>query len=320
MSPRSMCPRTASTPASYAARSSPERKASGVGGAPARLAAIPTGRSAPRRLSRAWTSSSRRASRRASPSRARPPSQAKPGPAVEGDDPVVQGEAQRRQVLVGERRWPGAARARRRGRSRGSRPARPGIAARRPGRPPSRPAGRRGSGRPRTDRGPAAGDSSTAIGSAVRYVQRALRPGRALSNRARPGRSRNASAMSIGRARRDRSGSRRSRTGTCSLLDRTSGSPLDDTAASSRCAAGAGRPLASADAFARPRPHHRARAARTAQRHHRRARCPSRPHDAHLGRRAAGRRARARSGPVSPVVSPRGPTPGVNPSSPAATA
>ena len=40
---------------------------------------------------------------------------------------------------------------------------------------------------------------ATATGSAVRYVQRAFRPGRALSRRTRPGRSRNDSATSIAR-------------------------------------------------------------------------------------------------------------------------
>jgi len=45
---------------------------------------------------------------------------------------------------------------------------------------------------------PAAGASSTATGSADRYVQRAFRPGRALSSNARPGRSERRSATSIG--------------------------------------------------------------------------------------------------------------------------
>ena len=49
-------------------------------------------------------------------------------------------------------------------------------------------------------------------------------------------------------------------------------------------------PLASADACARPRHHHRARPARAAQRHHRRPGRPRRPHDAHRRRRSAGRR------------------------------
>ena len=60
--------------------------------------------------------------------------------------------------------------------------------------------------------GPAAGPSRTATGSAVRYVQRAFRPGRALSSSASPGRSRNCSATSIARCDAMRSGRRRSRT------------------------------------------------------------------------------------------------------------
>ena len=176
----------ASTPASYAARERPDRNSSV--GPSARLVGRGARASATAGLvSRAWTSSSRRASRRASPSSARPPSHASPGPPVPGDDPVVQGEAQERQPLVvgRDRRQPlegvpevvaeeadqPAEEARRVGRD-DDRPVEPGDEPARD-RERVRPGGRAPRGR-RPDR---------RSGS----VQRALRPGRALSSRARPG-------------------------------------------------------------------------------------------------------------------------------------
>ena len=108
------------------------------------------------------------------------------GPAVPGDDPVVQRQPQERQVLV------------RRPRSRGGVRARPEVVAEEPDQPAEEAWGVGGhdhraikaSHQAAGDRervGPAAGASRTATGSAVRYVQRALRPGLALSRRARPG-------------------------------------------------------------------------------------------------------------------------------------
>ena len=76
MSPRAMCSRTASTPASYAVRDRPERKThvAGVVVGVGRWPPVP----ASARSERACTSSRRRARRRPSPSSARPPSQACP--------------------------------------------------------------------------------------------------------------------------------------------------------------------------------------------------------------------------------------------------
>ena len=122
----------------------------------------------PAAMSRAWTSSSRRASRRASPSRARPPSQAKP---VRRSKATTQSC---RASRSGGRSWSGAAMAGRRSSVAAEvvaeEPDEPAQEARRirRARSASRPAGRPGSGRPRTGPGPAAGDSRTAIGSAVR--------------------------------------------------------------------------------------------------------------------------------------------------------
>ena len=134
------------------------------------------------------------------------------GPPIPGDDPVVEREPERRQALVvgGDRRQPledvaevvaeeadePAEERRRIGRDDGRRVE-----------PGDEPAGdgervRPGGGRL---------EDGDGIGGQV--VQRALRPGRALSSRASPGRSRNASAASIGAGAAIRSGSRRSRSG-----------------------------------------------------------------------------------------------------------
>ena len=68
-----------------------------------------------------------------SPSSARPPSQAAPVRRSQAIDPVVERETEERQALVVRRRASAAARGRGRGRRRGSRRARRGTAARRPG-------------------------------------------------------------------------------------------------------------------------------------------------------------------------------------------
>ena len=116
-------------------------------------------------------------------------------------------------AVAGPGRWRRSRAAARRsppGRSRGSRPARRATVVRRRATRPGRGA-RRGARATANGSGPPAGVSMTATGSAVRYDQRALRPGRALSNRTRPGRSRNDSATSIARAAAIRSGRRRRR-------------------------------------------------------------------------------------------------------------
>ena len=125
------------------------------------------------------------------------------GPTVPGHDPVVQRRAAAAAGPGRRPRWTAGAPARGPGRTRGSRRARRGSGAHRPGRSASRPGARRRRRATANGSGPAAGASRTATGSAVRYVQRALRPGRALSSRARPGRSRNASATSMARWRGD---------------------------------------------------------------------------------------------------------------------
>ncbi len=141
----------------------------------------------------------------------RPPAQpGEAGPAIPGDDPVVEREPERRQVLVRRRRSPAGARTRRPGRTRGTRRARRGTAAHRPARPASRPADSPARARPRT--GPARRrrlQDRDRVGGQVAPARVAPGP-RALEQR-QPGRSRNASAASIGRVAATRSGRRRSR-------------------------------------------------------------------------------------------------------------
>ena len=152
-------------------------------------------------VSRAWTSSSRRQRRRRSPSTARPASQARPVRRSHATTQSCKRQPQRREPLVvdGDRRQP----------LEGmpevvaEEPNETAEEGRRVGRTPAR--GRDGASSRRAmanGSAPAAGASTTATGSAVRYVQRALRPGRALSRRASPGKSRNASAASMGRTPR----------------------------------------------------------------------------------------------------------------------
>ena len=137
---------------------------------------------------RAWTSSRRRASRRSSPSSARPASHAvsdrrstpRPSRGARAGAAAAPGRRPRgtaRRSKTWPRSYPRNPRARRR-----------------TGGPPrgaaSRRAARRG-GAPANGSDPAAGASRTATGSAVKYVHRAFRPGRALSSRQIPGRSPN---------------------------------------------------------------------------------------------------------------------------------
>ena len=91
---------------------------------------------------RAWTSSRRRARRRPSPSRARPPSQAWPVRRSQATTQSCKREAQRRQALVVLAPSRAAAPGRGRGRSPGTRRVRRGTAARRRARPGSDRAGR----------------------------------------------------------------------------------------------------------------------------------------------------------------------------------
>ena len=169
-----------------------------------------------RGAARAGRGRRRRRDRRARPARS----------AVPGDRPVVQAEPQRRQPLVvpGERRprlerEPEVIR-------RGSRRARPGTAGRlRSGgsavaldgeSPSSRRAARTGRGRRPAPRG-------RRPGRRIRNVQRERRPGRALSSRARPGRSRNASATSIGASAVDLRAAARSRLDEGTAIEALSG-------------------------------------------------------------------------------------------------
>ena len=129
-------------------------------------------------VSLAWTSSSRLDSRRASPSSARPPSQAEPGPAVPGDDPVVEGEPEERAGPGRRPRSTAAARGRARGRSRGSRPGRRGRAGRRPDDDgPVEPADEPSRDRERVRPGGRALEDRDRIGGEVGPPRVATRPG-----------------------------------------------------------------------------------------------------------------------------------------------
>ena len=113
------------------------------------------------------------------------------GPPIPGDDPVVEREPKRRQALIVDRDRRQALQDVPEVVAEEPDEAAEERAARRPARPASRRDGRARRRATANGSGPAAGDSRTATGSAVRYVQRALRPGRALSSSASPGRSRN---------------------------------------------------------------------------------------------------------------------------------
>ena len=96
MSPRSICPRTASTPASYSARLRPEWKVSVAGGALVRpSSAAPAAHEARMDI----VEPARQASGVAVERPAAEPGEA--GPSVEGDDPVVERQPKRWQVLIG---------------------------------------------------------------------------------------------------------------------------------------------------------------------------------------------------------------------------
>ena len=296
MSPRAMCARTRSTPASYSARLDARAEASG--GSPSSPAGVGSlrGRGAEQpgvdvvEAAGEPPAHRRRArGRRARHARSGGP---RPRPSRAGRGAAAAGPGR-------PGRWSAAAPGRGPGRSRGTRRGRRGSAARRPGRSASRPGGRRRRRATANGSGPAAGASRTATGSAVRYVQRALRPGRALSRMASPGRSRKASAASMARPAAMRSGRRRRRTvaddaGPTGAGRGRRGSSRPMIRPTQRRAGPArrrrARGLPSADASTRLGDHPGPGDPRPEQRHHRRRGRDRRPHDPHRGRRTARRR------------------------------